>query len=82
MLPIPKSHTIELSIYNPGDGRRYQMEVMDDYKLVCSFPRNHHISKKEFDFYLDGFEAALSKIEDIKFDKAYARKQKKENTNG
>jgi hypothetical protein len=58
-----------MSIYNPGDGKRLQIEVCNEVHLVCTFPRNRHLKSKEFDIYLDGFEDALNKIEDIKYER-------------
>lgn len=62
--PLPKGFKWSLSICDPGDGRRYQYNIIDEsnYGEKASFPRYGHYKPKDFQNYLIGFFDALEDL--------------------
>lgn len=60
---VKKDQEVYLSCYNPGDGVRYQVQVLNKGSAgeVKSFP-NFHMLTREFDRYLDGLIDALESV--------------------
>lgn len=52
--PPPDGYEWVLSAYNPGDGKRWQIELQKDGKISQCFPHHGHWKTKDFDRYLDG----------------------------
>lgn len=61
-LPILKKRGVtkaNLGCYNPGGGRRYQIEFINDKgQEVLSLP-NYHIAGKDFAWFLEGISEVL-----------------------
>ena len=60
---VKEDQEVYLSRYNPGDGVRYQVQVLNKGSAgeVKSFP-NFHMLTKEFDRYLDGLIDGLESV--------------------
>jgi len=53
-LPVPEDCEVFLSCYNPGDGNRWQVQVIRDYGILYTFPNSRHIKTRDFYHYIDG----------------------------
>lgn len=60
---IKEEQEVYLSVYNPGDGTKYQVQILDDGKEVISFPHNYHKNGSKFDDYLEGLLDALETLQ-------------------
>ena len=52
---------VHLSVFRPGDGTRYQIEVYHtgETGTYKDFPRGGHYRTRDFELYLDGLQAAI-----------------------
>jgi len=59
-----KEGEIVLDSYNPGDQKRYQIEILDEKgQLIRTLPHESHISGPEFSSYLRGLMDGLAYYE-------------------
>ena len=68
-LGLPENIKPHLSCFRPGDGRRWQVELLDHdnkWRMVEGFPRNAHYRTRDFDCYLDGLIDALEMADKLK----------------
>ena len=62
---LPENHTVHLSRMQPGDGVRWQIEIVDrdGSGITACYPRGGHWRTQDFDRYLDGMLDAFDMIE-------------------
>ena len=59
----PETHHVVLDGYNPGDGKRYQIQINknDSYSVSREYPKGHYKTQR-FSLYLDGMLDALESV--------------------
>ena len=61
---IDDTDHVRLSVYSPGDGRRYQMQVCDsEHQMRRAFPRDRHLPVADFKGYILGLLEGLDWVE-------------------